>query len=200
MCCADGESGEGFWLLPTSFPSSISALLALPAELGILLLLRLSSLQTNDRFHREKEKERERTQRENTTASDPAVCKCYSWNHSLFFLRRKKKKQHSHTYMPQGMSPLPFQKSTEWIKKWMELIKKTKKEQMEESGGLIQWADGSWCQFELFWSTELKPELQPSPKHITFDPHDRHNTVFTHFLGIALFWLNPLFSLCCSLL
>ncbi len=48
--------------------------------------------------------------------------------------------------------------------------------QMEESGGLIQWADGSWCQFELFWSIELKPELQPSPKQVTFDPHDRHNT------------------------
>lgn len=78
--------------------------------------------------------------------------------------------------MPQDMTPLPFQKSTEWIKKWLELIKKTKKEQMEESGGLIQWADGSWCQFELFWSTELKLELQPSPKHITSDPYDRHNT------------------------
>lgn len=78
--------------------------------------------------------------------------------------------------MPRDMSPLPFQKSTEWIKKWMELIKKTKNGQMEESGGLIQWADGSWCQFELFWSTELKPELQPSPKQATFDPHDRHNT------------------------
>lgn len=25
-----------------------------------------------------------------------------------------------------------------------------KNDQMEESGGLIQWADGSWCQFELF--------------------------------------------------
>lgn len=98
--------------------------------------------------------------------------------------------------MPRDMSPLPFQKSTEWIKKWMELIKKTKKnEQMEESGGLIQWADGSWCQFELFWSTELKPELQPSPKQVTFDPHDRHNTdtLYSFSSSARFVCLEPLF-------
>lgn len=62
---------------------------------------------------------------------------------------------------------------------------------MEESGGLIQWADGSWCQFELFWSTELKLELQPSPKQATFDPHDRHNTdTLYSFSSSACFVLN----------
>lgn len=104
--------------------------------------------------------------------------------------------------MPQDMSPRHFQKSTEWIKKWVELITKTKNSQMEESGGLIQWADGSWCQFVLFWSAELKPLLQPSPEQVTFDPRDRHNTdnlySFSFSACFPCLYLLPSLKLCTS--
>lgn len=78
--------------------------------------------------------------------------------------------------MPQDMSPLPFQKSTEWIKKWMELIKKTKKRANGRECRIN--SVGRWVLVSI-WAIlihELKLELQPSPKQVTFDPHDRHNS------------------------
>lgn len=76
-----------------------------------------------------------------------------------------------------GHVTLPLSK-VNWMNKEMAGADKENKknDQMEESGGLIQWADGSWCQFVLFWSAALKLDLQPSPKQVTFDPYDRHNT------------------------
>lgn len=105
---------------------------------------------------------------------------------------------HIHTYSPihihaPGHVTSPLSK-VNWMNKEMDGADKenTKKNhQMEESGGLIQWADGSWCQFELFWSTELKPELQPSPKQVNFDPHDRHDTdTLYSFSSFACFVLT----------
>lgn len=130
--------------------------------------LRLSSLQTGDRFHKqeeEKERGRER-ERKNITAGDPSVYKCYTWN--LGFVGEKKKR---HTHMQinaPGHVTSPLSK-VNWMNKEMDRADKENKKQPNgrecRINSVGRWVLVSICAILIRW-IETIASAEPKTSHL----------------------------------
>lgn len=182
---ADGASGEDFLPFACLFPqqhfcSACVASRALSSASFELLANKRSISQG------EGERGRERKKREGEWKYN---CQ---WPYSLQMVHLKSLEYiFFNTYEPQGMAPLPFQKSTEWIKKWMELIKKTKKKHPNGREWRIN-SVGRWVLVSI-WAIlirriETRAWAKPQTSHL-WPPWQTQYwcSIFTQFLCMLCF-------------